>query len=576
MIPRYTFRRTVRPGQGGSGSPPPPSGLIQAPHVALPTHTSFNTSTGRLVIDQLYHPGPPANRFAAATHTPTDWTSFKAAYTAAMAQDHPVIECPVGVTISVTDTFNPPPRTGAGVVVIRSGTLAGVPTGLNYKTSADRATIAHIGNMCAFQNVTADLTSIFQHGPNAHDVWYEGLYVYSLVNVGRFFDLKSTLSGSTPQDYTTADLPKRIAVVHCVMNGVPPALCSRAVRCDWEDSLVMLNSVYGFREPLSGDSQAFLVQGEALRVDILGNYGEAGSENFIAGGSPSLLKDGVPPTATDVRVMYNHFNKPASWIGVATNIKNLYEIKEGVRIMAAYNVMEGCWKQAQDGTAWKLKQSTNTQVGQLCKDILLMGNWVRKAGSCYTTIGAEGGVTPTESFQNLEVCYNLFTEIGTGLYTGDRELGLLFGNGLSLPSIAPAGYWEHHNTLDAADQGAATCRSLNADAAGKQWGNVNIYDNVLPAWDLMLKAGGVTDGTPSLDAAFSSYAYTRNIHLRDTAAPAIPAGNWFEASAANVFENPASSDWRLKAGAVGKGLGLNGQDPGYNHELVMTETANVV
>ncbi len=78
---------------------------------------------------------------------------------------------------------------------------------------------------------------------------------------------------------------------------------------------------------------------------IVNNFLEAAAENILFGGGPA---DGCGPN--DVEIRRNYLYKPQAWnpndpnfIGVKYIVKNLFELKNGCRILLEGNVMENSW-----------------------------------------------------------------------------------------------------------------------------------------------------------------------------------------------------------------------------------------
>lgn len=541
--------------------------LIEAPKATLPANTSFSLVTGYLVIDSLYHPGPPSNRNSAATYSPTTWGEFQTALNNSAGDTDPVIQLPTGTTWDVTTTVNIPARTGSGHCVIRSGTLSGIPSSLDYTTSASRATSAHAGNMLTIRNTQAGLTKLLELQPNAKRYWIEGVKVTTNANLGRCIDYPT-------RSWTTAELPDEIAIVHCVFDGPTAYNCSRAIVCDFKNSLIACNSVYGFLVPISGDSQAIAMLGMGRKVDVLGNYLEGGHENFMIGGGDSFV-DGVGFSSEDVRFAFNHCKKPAVWYPTA--VKNLFELKKGHRVAAWANIFDGLWAGGQNGVAWKLKNTHQDggQANQVLKHITMRHNLIRNAEAVLSIVGAEQNALD-ECASWLDISYNLAYDIGTTYPSSSLLVGSISGRPGS--GIAPTEYHEYHNTWDVA-AASLTSRVLDNAASGDRWSNVHIRDNAYSDHGYGHKAGGTAAGTASMDVAWNNYSYTRNQHWRAGGNPGTyPSGNFWSdtTSAADVFENPGALDYRLKATAPGKGLGLNGTDPGYDHASLWSLIANVV
>lgn len=94
------------------------------------------------------------------------------------------------------------------------------------------------------------------------------------------------------------------------------------------------------------DAQAVAVWQPAQRQTYRDNYLEASGENFLAGGAIPGIKSGNP---SDVLFEDNTLRKPLSWFGSTWTVKNLFELKAGVRFTVRNNLLDGNWPMAQVG-----------------------------------------------------------------------------------------------------------------------------------------------------------------------------------------------------------------------------------
>ena len=101
---------------------------------------------------------------------------------------------------------------------------------------------------------------------------------------------------------------------------------------------------------------------------IVNNYLEASTENVMFGGS--FGSSTALWTASDITFEHNYVAKNPAWApGGATvwNTKNLFELKEGVRVLVTDNVFEYSWQGGQNGFA--LTMTPRTQQSGWWKNV---------------------------------------------------------------------------------------------------------------------------------------------------------------------------------------------------------------
>ena len=141
-------------------------------------------------------------------------------------------------------------------------------------------------------------------------------------------------------------------------------------------------------QAISGGSGTTVTTSHTIK--IVNNFLEAGAENILFGGGSA---DGCGPT--DVEIRRNHFYKPIEWNpgdpsygGIPYIVKNLFELKNGCRILVEGNVMENTWGgYTQSGWAIEIGPKNqggvnNTNLCPLCSvtDITIRYNYVDNAG----------------------------------------------------------------------------------------------------------------------------------------------------------------------------------------------------
>jgi len=145
--------------------------------------------------------------------------------------------------------------------------------------------------------------------------------------------------------------------------------------------------------PFAGESQTVTVWNSPGPITIVNNYLEASTENVMFGGGFGL--NTALWTASDITFEHNYVAKNPAWApGSATvwNTKNLFELKEGVRVLVTDNVFEYSWQGGQTGFA--LTMTPRTQQSGWWKnvtDVVVSSNVIRHVGGFVAILVQDDG-----------------------------------------------------------------------------------------------------------------------------------------------------------------------------------------
>jgi len=124
----------------------------------------------------------------------------------------------------------------------------------------------------------------------------------------------------------------------------------------------VINSYIDQMHEVGFDSQAIAGWNSTGPWLIDNNFLEAGAENIIIGGAQSNM--GQPES--DITITHNYIYKPMSWdpadpsyAGTSWSIKNLLELKMGVRVLVEGNVFQNSWTSGQSGRAITINPTTS-------------------------------------------------------------------------------------------------------------------------------------------------------------------------------------------------------------------------
>jgi hypothetical protein len=320
---------------------------------------------------------------------------------------------------------------------------------------------------------------------------------------------------------------------------------------------------------------------------IENNFLEAAGENILFGGAASTI---VP---ADITIRRNHFYKVPQWQKGSTGfvggysgnpfvVKNLFEIKNGTRILFEGNILEYSWGGfSQNGQSILITPRNDynkkTQTNNLCPICEATDITVRYNRISHTAAGLDIAAVPVNGYgaqaaERYSLHDLVIDDIEATKYTGGGGLFLVMNfwptqvlNNVSIRHLT--------GIPDQRGHVLGIANSLN----NPQMYGFTFSDNVVvvptfPVWS----AGAINDCAiadvplPVLNACFTTYSFTNNILAG--ASPTVyppskwPAGNLFPATVDAVgfvnFNNGNGGDYHLQTSSPYKGTASDGLDPG--------------
>ena len=208
----------------------------------------------------------------------------------------------------------------------------------------------------------------------------------------------------------------------------------RGIEAHCRGLVVTRSRVMGFW--FSGaDSQAFLAingPGPYLLDDC---QLQASGENVMFGGGSTKAAAMVP---TNVIIRKCLLDKPSDWPG-KSDVKNLIEFKSVKGALVEANVLDGNWKDAQDGSAIVI--TPRNQYGDspwtVVEDVVVRGNIVRHTPHGYgVSILGHDNEQPSLQTARITIEGNLFEECPNGVRTIGGVDGALVIRNNTLPKVA--------------------------------------------------------------------------------------------------------------------------------------------
>jgi hypothetical protein len=457
-------------------------------------------------------------------------------------------------------------NSGSGWIVVRSQTMP--------CSASVRAHYSNFSNQGLITTPGANATAIeTQQGVT-------GVKNYILaglqISLGTADDINTLVKWGelgSPQ-LSLAQCPDNIGMDRCLVMGARNNLkhalaihCATAWVCDSHFHDIHYNGA---------DSQAIFGCNGPGPWLIENNYLEASCENIIFGGASVSIPNLIP---SDITIRYNHMAKPISWVSDQWDIKNIFELKIGRRVLVEGNVFENNWARGQDGTGILLK-SVDQDGGSpwlQTVDVTFRYNFIRNVGSPFNFSGnPQGGAVP---MAKLSVHDNVAVNINTGQFTGN-------GRDVMAASETSTHWHIIHNTFAHVDT------SPLAITLDLEYICPDLYftDNLSarPAsYGIMGSGLGQGLSTWNTNAPGDSIC-TRNVIGGDVGPPAYPGTNYFPGTAFTSigFTDPTirfryTTDTPdqicaaliLSGSSPYKGLGNGGSDPGANMGLVRSAIA---
>jgi hypothetical protein len=369
---------------------------------------------------------------------------------------------------------------------------------------------------------------------------------------GTYINAAVDLSVTTTSE---ADLAHDIVLDRVYLHADPVG-ARRGVALNSKSTAVIDSYISGFREQ-GADSQAIAGWTGSGPFLIANNYLEGASENVMFGGSDPSIQNLVP---SDIQICGNHLKKDVSWKGGGWVVKNLFELKNARRVLAAGNLLEYNWADGQVGFAVLLtpRNQDGTAPWSGVEDVTFAYNVVRHTGSGFNALNSDD-THPSIGLNRALVQNNLWDDIDSSTYGGDgRDFQYVYG--------APGGtdLKIDHNTSTMAQNASWTL----GDTA-KYGTNTVFTNNIVAHGTYGVFGGGQGEGQVALDFYLVSYTFDHNAIFGGGTPSKYPPNNFFPATQNDVG---FASDFSLTSTSSLKGAGNDGKDVGADIPGVLAAT----
>lgn len=365
------------------------------------------------------------------------------------------------------------------------------------------------------------------------------------------------LGGDGRERFNRDSLVTDIVLDRVYLHGLPDQKNRRCLAMNGR-RLAVINSYLSKCQSPDTDAQAVWISYGPGPYLIENNYLEGTGENILIGGSDSPSADMLPQ---DITIRRNFINKPEEWrLNPRWLVKNLLELKVGVRVLIEGNVFENSWSAGHTGFFGgfvSMNQSGTAPWSQVA-DVTFRKNYVRHSGSGWMT-AATGtpNATPTA---RVVVEDNVFEDIGRLDLRSDGRMAQISGPMADL-RIA-------HNTFLHTPGGAANSAIYFA------YGPITrgtITDNIFTAGTYGIAGDGIGQGSTALAYYLPSGLFAGNAFVGPVSWPR-PANTFFLPDLASVGFD---AQLRLLATSPLKGRATDGGDPGARIDALLAATAGM-
>lgn len=260
------------------------------------------------------------------------------------------------------------------------------------------------------------------------------------------------------------------------------------------------------------------------------------------------------------------------------DIKNLLEIKNGVRMLVDSNVMEGNWFAAQNGFSilFTPRNEAPFMPGNRISDITFSNNVVRHVSGGINIASEDDLQSPVDSLQEqatarLAFVNNLFEDVSWN-YGGVGAFAELQSN--SVAGLPPAhDLLFDHNTI------FQNGNVANIYVAAGALQDVSITNNIFGEGSYGWYVNALGQSYNALAQALTGLNFANNVWAGDPTVFQFP-GNFYPATLAQIgfvnYNNGVGGDYHLAVGSPYKGLASDGTDPGVNMDLISVTASQAI
>lgn len=319
--------------------------------------------------------------------------------------------------------------------------------------------------------------------------------------------------------------------------------------------------------------------------------------NFLESAGEGILFGGSSATATpaDIEILRNYFYKPLAWkvgqpgfMGSADGhpfmVKNLFELKNGQRVLLEGNILEYCWggfSQAGFGILLTPKNQYSGIRGNVCPlcmvtDVTVRYNLLAHVGAGLQIANASAHGAGAKDGQRYSIHDLVVEDIDGAKYAGPGLLAQI--------STDPAAPVLQNVSLDHITAFPPKMLLNIGGSSERRMVNFSFTNSIVnagkyPVWSTGGQQNCAKADVPSttFDACFTQYRVTHNAII--DGGGDWPKGNFSPKDAKAIgfvnFADGNGGDYHLRPNSPYKGKGSDGKDLGADVDAVMKAIAGV-
>ncbi len=270
-------------------------------------------------------------------------------------------------------------------------------------------------------------------------IWPKDLFTATITVRGDYYTFRALEIESPGVGYTTIELdadsqPKHTTFDQMLIRGNPTTGGHRGIAANGVD-VVVTNSWIDRMWEVGRDAQAIAAWDTPGPIRVENSYLEASGENFLLGGA---LPTTCGCVVADVTFTRNDVRKDLAWRSMSTppQVKNLFEVKAGRRIVVTGNTFRYTWMNAQTG--WAILFTSQSDSGPLnaIEDVRVEGNRISDVSSGLEIAAVSGPV------RRITVVNNVWENLDYVQFGGDGRFAILLAGTAGTDDITLA-----HNTV---------------------------------------------------------------------------------------------------------------------------------
>jgi hypothetical protein len=500
----------------------------------------------RRPASQQERPRRVAQSAAAQTIKVSAKGDLQAAINAAQPGDTILLEAGASFIGPFTLTAKSSPNTDSSFITIRTSAPDSALPAANERISPSYAAVLP-KLLSPGNNLPALETAAYAHHYRFIGVEFApkdaSVYVREIIRLG---------DGSKAQN-NLAMIPHHLTFDRCYIHAHPTQDTIRGIALNSAETTIINSYISEFHSK-GFDAQAIWGWNGPGPFHIVNNYLEASGENFGFGGSLPGVPDLIP---SDIEFRRNLVSRPLAWKG-RWQIKNLFELKAGQRVLVEGNIFENNWADAQAGFAVQLTVTNEEglQPRNTIRDVTFQHNLFRHCGGGFNLLGINN-LYPGQQMTNIRIVNNLLEDI-SGLKWG--------GSGHFIQLTTTANVTVDHNTV--IHTGNIISAYETANNPGESSGFV-MTNNIIMHNEYGIFGGGQSPGMASINTYFPNGVFKRNVMV-GADADKYPRDNFYPPTIADVkFSDRKGGDYRLTAESRYKGRATDGKDIGCDIEALM-------